>query len=216
MGQGTAEVRRGIERTRDDMSETIDAIADRTSPSRIVGRQRRRVTGRFRSLRERVMGSADDMRSSAHDTVHGSVETTQHGAEQLAETARELPAQARDQVRSQTQGNPLAAGLIAFGGGLLAAYVIPSSRVERRAASQVREAAQPAVEDLKETGRELAGDLKDSASQAADEVKQSASSAAQRIADDTKDATDDVRGQASSATQAVGDRAQQAGRQIGS
>ena len=119
------------------------------------------------------------------------------------ETARELPGQARDQVRTQTQGNPLAAGLIAFGGGLLTAYLFPTSRVERQAAGQVREAAEPAVRDLKETGRAVAEDLKDTAAQAADEVKQAASSSAQRIADDAKEAADDVRGQASSATESA-------------
>jgi gas vesicle protein len=165
-------------------------------------------------MRERVMGTADDVKTSANDTVHSGVATTQHGAEQLAETARELPGQARDQVRTQTQGNPLAAGLIAFGGGLLTAYMFPTSQVERRAAGQVREAAEPAVRDLKETGRSVAEDLKDTAAQAADEVKQTASSSAQRIADDAKDAADDVRSHASSATETVGDRARQASDEV--
>jgi gas vesicle protein len=210
MGQSTAEVRRDIERTRDDMTETIDAIADRTSPSRVVGRQRRRVAGRFRSMRDLVMGTADDVKTSAHDNVQSGVETTQQSAGQLAGTARKLPGQARDQVQTQTQGNPLAAGLIAFGGGLLAAYVIPSSRAERRAAGQVRDAAAPAIEELKETGREVAEDLQHTVGQAGDEVKQTASSAAQHIADDARSAVEDVRDQASSATERVGDQARNA------
>jgi hypothetical protein len=207
-------MRQDIERTRDDMSETIDAIADRTVPSRVVGRQRRRVADSVRSMRERVMGTADDVRTSAQGTIQSGVASTQHGAEQLAETAREVPGQARDQVRAQTQGNPLAAGLIAFGGGLLAAYLIPSSRVERQAASQAREAAEPALEELKDTGREVAENLGDTAAQAADQVKQTASSSAQRIADDAKGAAADVRDQAGSATETVGDRARQAGDQV--
>jgi hypothetical protein len=210
MGQGTAEVRRDIERTRDDMSETIDAIADRTSPSRVVGRQRRRVANRFRSMRDRVMGTADDATSSAQGTVQSGLEATQHGVGQVAGAARELPGQVRDQVQSQTQGNPLAAGLIAFGGGLLAASLIPATRAERRAASQVRQAAEPAIEELKDVGHEVANDLADAATRAADGVKQTASSSAQRIADDAKGAAADVRDQAGSAAGTVGDQARQA------
>ena len=37
MGQSTTDLRRDIEQTRDHMGSTIDAIADRTSPSQIVG-----------------------------------------------------------------------------------------------------------------------------------------------------------------------------------
>jgi hypothetical protein len=214
MGQSTAEVRRDIEHTRDDMSETIDAIADRTVPSRVVGRQRRRIADRFRTVRERVMGSADDTETSVHGTVRSGVEATRHGAEQVAETARELPGQARDQVRTQTQGNPLAAGLIAFGGGLLGAYLIPSSRAERRVAGQVREAAEPALHELRETGHEVVDDLGDTAARAADDVKETAAASAQRIADDAKSAAGDVQDRAKSSTEAVGDRARQAGEEV--
>ena len=65
MGQSTTEVRRDIERTRDDMSDTIDAIADRTSPRRIVGRRRERMAEGWRSVRHRVMGKAEGARETA-------------------------------------------------------------------------------------------------------------------------------------------------------
>jgi gas vesicle protein len=178
MGQSTTEVRQDIERTRDEMSGTIDAIADRTSPSRVVGRQRRRMLERVRSLRDQVMGSADQLTTSAHDTLQSGRESTQHGMEQVGERARELPDQARQQVSSQTQGNPLAAGLVAFGGGLLAAYLIPSSRPERQATSQIRDSAAPALDEVKEAGRDVVDEIKTSAQQAAEEVKETVSDSA--------------------------------------
>ena len=60
MGKSASEVRSEIEGNRQDMSETIDAIADRTSPGRIIQRRRQRVSDGWRSVRERVMGSAQN------------------------------------------------------------------------------------------------------------------------------------------------------------
>jgi hypothetical protein len=206
MGQSTAEVRRDIERTRGEMSETIDAIADRTSPSRVLGRQRQRFVDRFRMVRTQVMGTADQVRGTAQDAAQG----TQQGVGQLADKARQLPDQAREQLRTQAQGNPLAAGIIAFGGGLLAASLIPSSRAERRVAGQVRQGAQPAIDELKDTGRELADEVKRTAEEAAGEVSRTASESAQRVADDARSAASEVREEAGAATGRVTEKAQQA------
>lgn len=210
MGQSTAEVRRDIERTRGEMSETIDAIADRTSPSRMLGRQRQRMADRFRTVRTRVMGTAEHVRGSAQSAAQNAAQSTQEGAGQLTDKARQLPDQARDQLRTQAQGNPLAAGVIAFGGGLLAAYLIPSSSAERRVAGQVREGAEPVIEELKDAGRDLTDDVKRSAEQAAEEVRRSASESAQRVADDAKSAASEVREEAGSAAGRVTEKAQQA------
>ena len=43
MGQGPEELRHDIERRRDDLGETIDAIGDRVSPGRIIERRRNRI-----------------------------------------------------------------------------------------------------------------------------------------------------------------------------
>ena len=44
MGKSASEVRAEIEDTRQEMSETIDAIADRTSPRRIIDRRRQAMS----------------------------------------------------------------------------------------------------------------------------------------------------------------------------
>jgi hypothetical protein len=47
MGQSAEELRRDIERTREGLGETLDAIGDRVSPGRIMERKKNRVTARF-------------------------------------------------------------------------------------------------------------------------------------------------------------------------
>jgi uncharacterized protein YjbJ (UPF0337 family) len=184
MGESTAEVRRDIEERRAQLSGTIDAIAERTSPSRMAERQRQRVADRFRSLRETIMGTAEGAGGSVQETA---------GA--AAETARQAP----DVIRNQTQGNPLAAGLIAFGSGLLAGSLLPSTRPERQAASRLLEQAEPALQQAQEAGREAAGEITSSARDAASRVTESASEAGQRVVEDAKDSARQVKEQASGA-----------------
>ncbi len=62
MGQNADELRRNIETTRENLGETVEAIGDRVSPGRMIGRRKNRVMTNFRNIRERVMGSASDTR----------------------------------------------------------------------------------------------------------------------------------------------------------
>lgn len=203
MGQSTAEVKRDIETTRDEMSDTIDAIADRTSPSRVMRRQRRRMFDGVRSAREWVMGSAEQAVGSTGDAVQGA----RQGAGHVVDDLRDVPDQAREAVRHQTRGNPLAAGVVAFGAGLLAAYLVPSSAPERRVARQVREGAEPVLSELTDAGREVADDLRSSVGQAAHGVKDTASESAQQLAGEARDTAETVRDEARDRAQTVRDEA---------
>jgi gas vesicle protein len=175
MGKSASDVRTEIEDTRQDMSQTIDAIADRTSPRRVVARRRERMANGWRSMRERVMGRADDVRATAGDRAH-------ERAGGMAEQARRAP----DMVVEQTQGNPLAAGLIAFGGGLLLASLLPPTEAEQRVAGKVREQAQPLQDELVRAGQAVGEDLKSSAQDAAEQVKQRAAEATSTVGDDVR------------------------------
>src|SRR5688572_25315426 len=108
MGKSASEVRTEIEGTRQDMSETIDAIADRTSPGRIIQRRRQRMGDGWRSVRERVMGRAEDTHGSASGTAHDLAGSARETGASAVEGARQAP----EKVLEQTQGNPIAAGLI--------------------------------------------------------------------------------------------------------
>jgi hypothetical protein len=182
MGKSASEVRSEIEGTRQDMSETIDAIADRTSPGRIIQRRRQRVSDGWRSVRERVMGRSEDTYGSAGDAAQGVGGTARDAAGSVVEGARRAP----DKVIEQTQGNPIAAGLIAFGGGLLVASLIPPSEAEQRVAGQVVEKAQPVRDELQRAGQEVVEDLRSTAEQGVEQVKQRATEAAGTVQEDVR------------------------------
>jgi len=142
------QLRADIERTRSELAGDVDRLADRTSPKRIVERRWGRMKDSATSVRHRVMGASED--------AMGSV--------------REAP----QAVARTASGNPLAAGLVAFGAGLLAATLIPETDAERRAGRELSEH----TGQLQEMGRDLASGVQDTVREAAGEVKETAKDAA--------------------------------------
>jgi hypothetical protein len=169
MGQEPEELRRDIERRREDLGDTIDAIGDRVSPGRIIERRRNRMADGFRSIQERVMGTMSSGAGSVGDAA-GSVR------EHLGPEA----------LKSQTTGSPLGAGLVAFGIGFLVAAALPATETEAQAAERAQGALEPAKDALSEAARHVADDVKQGATEAAQELKQTASSAATDVADTAK------------------------------
>jgi gas vesicle protein len=192
MGKSASEVRADIEDTRREMSDTIDAIADRTSPRRMVDRRRRAVADGWRSVRDRVMGRAGSTTGAAGDRARHMSESARDTAGSVAETARQVPGT----VVEQAQGNPIAAGIVAFGAGLLAASLIPPSEPEQRLAGSLREQAQPLQDELRSAGRQVAEDVKSSAQQGAQQVKERASDAAGTVQEDVRSSAQEVQRQA--------------------
>jgi hypothetical protein len=93
-----------------------------------------------------------------------------------------------DTVRQQAQGNPLAAGAIAFGVGVLLASVFPASEKEKQAAGQLMDKAQPLKDELQHAGQDLAEQLKKPAREAVEQVKGVATEGGQAVAATAKDA----------------------------
>ena len=100
------------------------------------------------------MGSADDYSYGSSDSA---LDSAKQSAQNVADSAREMP----QQIKRQTRGNPMAAGLVALGAGWLLGSLLPASREERRAAETVKQKAQPLMEDAKDQAREM-GDLRES------------------------------------------------------
>lgn len=206
MGKSASEVRQDIDMARRDMAYTMDEIADRASPRRVIGRGRRRTADRWHSMRVAIVGEPDDSggavgsvraaargaQGTAQSTAQGAAERAGEGASQLAGQAREAP----EMVRQRTQGNPIAAGVIAFGAGLLGASIFPATRQEQRAAQKLRERAGPVQEELQKAGREMAGDLKGSAQEKADQVRQTSTEAAQKVGESARSSAETVQEQA--------------------
>jgi hypothetical protein len=186
MGKTAAELRQEIEQQRADISRDVDAIGDRVSPARIVDRRTEAVRARVRSAREAVMGSNDA--DSGSSSVAGRVGATKEHASDLAHTAMDGVSGVPDQIRSGTRGNPLAAGLVAFGIGLIAATLIPSSEQEEELARQLQPQLDRASAKVGDAGRELVEGLRPEVEAAVQEVKEEAAGAGQRVAGEAKDA----------------------------
>jgi ElaB/YqjD/DUF883 family membrane-anchored ribosome-binding protein len=180
MGQGseeltTQQIEDDIEATRTRLSRDVDELGDKVSPSQVMSRKRQAAKGRITSMKDRVMGSAHDTRGSVGDTASGAVHS----------------------IESRTEGNPLAAGVIAFGAGMLVSSLIPASRVEQNLAQQGMEAAkehgQPVMDQAKGMAQDLGADVKESARAGAEEVKSTAQDSAQSLKDQGRDSAQQVR-----------------------
>jgi len=138
----------------------------------------------------------------------GSAADAADTGQQVATTMGDAVSNAPNAVARKVQGSPIAAGLIAFGAGLLVSSLLPASRVEQQAAEKVKDTAQPLVDDLTDTAKEVAGNLKEPAQQAMDEVKSTATDAAATVKDEASSAADDVKSQAQDSKETVQQAAQ--------
>jgi hypothetical protein len=207
-------IRRQIEDTRRELSYDVDALNEKVNPARVVDRRVSAAKGRMTNLKERVMGSAHDTTSSAQGMASNAAGSVQNAASSAAGTvqdaassAAEAVQQAPDTIVRQTQGNPLAAGLIAFGVGWLVSSLLPASEKERQLAQQaesaVRENKEALLEPAKQAAQEIGDQLKPAAQDAVESVKATAQDAASTVKEEGKSAAADVQGQAQQSKGAV-------------
>jgi hypothetical protein len=204
------QIRDSIEQTRQNLTADVDALTEKVSPPRIVDRRVRQTRSAITNVRDRIMGSASETTSavgttaassaaSAKDTVASARDTVAAKASSAADAASSVP----EQARQRTRGNPLAAGLIAFGAGWLLSSLLPAAEAEQQIAAQVKEVAV-----------EKSGPLTDQVSQAAQELRESAQQRAQSVKETAADAASAVTGEARSQAADVSDHAQQAGGRV--
>ena len=110
-------------------------------------------------------------------------------ASSVADAASNAP----DAALRRTQGNPLAAGLIAFGAGLLASSLLPSTSMEQRAAAGLRDQAEPVIDTVKEEASRLKDELAPKAQQATQQVRAAATDAVRETTEEAKQAAGEVR-----------------------
>ena len=221
-------IRRDIERTQAHLSSDVNALTEKVTPSRIVGRRVDRAKAAGRRLTDRVMGSDDPTPAysrggyrATYDpydpyTGYGGGQTGQsrHGvadtaraasanvsdaassaASTLSETASSAAAAVQDApraVRRQTRGNPLAAGLVAFGAGWLVSSLLPASRQEQRVSQQAADLGRPVAEAAKHAAAEVKDNLQEPAQQAAESVKYTAGHAGRAVVEEGRAAADDA------------------------
>ena len=188
-------IRRDIESTRADLSRNVDALTEKVSPSRVVGRRVDRAKDAVGSVKDKVMGSNDDPYD--HGAMGGATDKASSVASSIGDTATSAPTIARQ----KTQGNPLAAGMIAFGVGWLASSLLPATEKEQEAATAVKDKASEHSDTLTAPIKEAAGNAKENlrapAQDAVQSVKGTATEATATVKDEAAAAKDDVTGNGS-------------------
>ncbi|MCV2491599.1 DUF3618 domain-containing protein [Geodermatophilus sp. YIM 151500] len=196
-------IRRQIEDTRRELSYDVDALNEKVNPARVVDRRMTATKGRITRARDRVMGSASDTSSTVQGRASDAASTVQDAASSAAGAVQQAP----EAITRQTQGNPLAAGLIAFGVGWLVSSLLPASQKEQELAQQaeaaVREHRDTLIEPAKQAAQEIGEELKPAAQQAAQEVKATAQEATSTVAEEGRSAAQDVQAQAQQSRETV-------------
>ena len=224
MGTNPEELKHEVDDTRARLAHNVDRLADKAAPRKVARRKAGHAQHRLTVLKERVMGSADqttgappqqkaqDLARSARSTAAEAGDSVRRTADQVGQSVHEAP----EQVARRTQGNPLAAGIIAFGAGMLAATLLPVSDAEERAGSQLREHSDELLGPARQTAQEAAQDLKEGMRRPATEALESVKSTAREAAEATKQQAQDSGQEAATGLRQVGqDAAQQARDQAG-
>ena len=220
------QIRRDIERTQAALSQDVDALAEKVTPGKIVERRVDRARDAATRLKEKVMGSdpygnqhgaggyvgdvrsaastatdrvsgtASSAASSVQDAASSAAGTVQDAASSAAGAVQEAPAA----IRRQTRGNPLAAGIIAFGAGWLVSSLLPASRREQELADQAKQVAQEKVQPAaQQVAAEVKENLREPAQQAVESVRSTAQDAKDTVTDEGRSAAQDVQGRAQDA-----------------
>jgi len=151
----------------------------------MVERRKAAIGQGFKRARNTIMGSRDyqepkleRVKQQASGVVHSAADHVQHAPEMLAD---------------QTRGNPLAAGIVMFGAGVLLASLFPETQTEQRFVDAAQPQIQHATEGLKDAGRELADGAKQHGQEAFEEVRAAGSDAFANVKEQTQESTQQVK-----------------------
>ncbi|MEH0844397.1 DUF3618 domain-containing protein [Micromonospora sp. CPCC 205711] len=208
------QIRREIEATRNSLSTDVDALAYKVSPGRIVDDRKQRARNALQNVRDKVMGTASDLGHGTGHAAHAAgghassaASTVSDKAHSAASTVGDAAQRAPQLIRQKSEGNPLAAGLIAFGVGMLVSSLVPATRREQELATQVKEKAGEhsgvVKEKLSEVASELKEELREPAQHATESVKSTAQGAVHAVKNDTKSAAHDVKDSAQQSREQV-------------
>jgi hypothetical protein len=201
------QIRRQIEHTRNELSADVNALTEKLTPSRAVARRVDRTRETLTHVKDKIIGVAEDAASTVSDTASSAASTTADRVSSVASSAADTVSSAPQVARRKAQGNPLAAGLIAFGAGWLAASLIQSSRQERELARQAQQRIskqlQPMAQQVKQAASDVADNMREPVQQAAQSIKSTGRDAAATVIQKSRTAADQV-----------SDRAEQAKRNV--
>jgi hypothetical protein len=216
VGQDPEQIREEIERTREEMGETVGAIGYKTDvKSRTrdkVTETKGKITGKAEDLKDRVTGTvsgAGDRVSGVTDHLPGSGSGSQGSSgpgvgERLSSAtpdADEVKRHAR-RAKSVAMQNPLGLALGSTALGFLAGMLVPTSDLENEKigpiADQLKEEVKSTGQEAIERGKEVAEQAQQAATsalQAGDEAKgvgQEAAGQAKGLKDSVKESAQNV------------------------
>ncbi|MET1065173.1 MAG: DUF3618 domain-containing protein [Arthrobacter sp.] len=188
MSENPDAIRADIEATRARLGTNVDAVADKVTPSNVVHRQTDKVKEAVSGAKEKILGAADGATGKVGATM---------------DDAGAAVGDAPHKVAAKAQGNPLAAGLIAFGAGLLVSSLIPPSPKERESAEALKRAAEPVTTQLADAAKDVAQGLQEPAQEGLENVKATAADAVENVKREGQYAAADVKDTAADAKDRV-------------
>lgn len=193
---------------RQSIATDLELMGDRVSPGRIAERRKARLRERVYGVRNTVFGSSERPRpSSTYVYGQGHAATTpptgqyQEGgtdsgssvSDRAGGAVHAVKEHTPDSLGEVTEGSPLAAAVVGFGIGMLAATILPSSPDEQRAARRLQGRLDGAGAELGRTGKEAVEHVKPEAQQAVQDVKDSAKESVDSVKSDAQTKADSVK-----------------------
>ena len=192
MGKTAEDLKNDLEQQRESLGRDLVAIGYRVSPGRMVERRKHAVRQSVGRARNAVMGVKDSTAGHTSDALSNAVSSVGDTASSVGSAVSGAP----HAISVQTQGNPFAAGLIAFGVGALAGSLLPTTRREEQAVAQVQPALESAAEELSQGAQAVAESAKEHATEAVQHLKGQAQDAAESVKADALDAAESVKTEA--------------------
>jgi ElaB/YqjD/DUF883 family membrane-anchored ribosome-binding protein len=190
MGEDPDRIRREIEQTRAEMSETVDALGYKAD---VKERAKESLQEKRDSAKESVMGAGQAVKDKlvgAKDSVSDTTGSATSRVSDATPDREQIKRQAR-QAKGLAQENPLGLAIGSIAVGFIAGLLVPATRIEDEKLGEVsdqviekaKQTGQEALEHGKQVAQETAQSaqetLKDSAQQHGQEVKQTAQQNAQ-------------------------------------
>lgn len=192
-------IRADIEQTRANLSRDVNALGEAVAPSTMARRQVDKVKDKAVGVKDRVMGSASDAGDSASHLAHDVGDS----ASGMVHAVGDKAGDAKVAARRKTQGNPMAAGLVALGAGWLLGSLMPATQKEKELAQTAKDKVEPALQEAQAVAKETADHLKEPAQRAATSVKETAQDAVSHVKSEAQVAAQDVRASAADSTETV-------------
>ena len=188
MGDDPDRIRREIEQTRAEMSETADSLSYKAD---VKSRAKESIQDKKDSAKESVVG----VTQSVKEKLVGAKDTAGSATSRVGDATpdREQVAQQARRAKGLAQENPLGLAIGSIAVGFIAGMLVPATRIEDeklgevsdRVVEQAKQTGQEALEHGKQVAQETAQSaqetMKQSAQEHGEQVKETAQENAQAV-----------------------------------